>query len=104
MRLKRYEILLPIRYNDGSLIEQEKFDQTRDELVNKFSALTADSIFVTGHWVYKGILYEDRLIRYRLDMASNPKTRKFFEEYKKVLKERFRQLDIWITASDIEVI
>lgn len=52
--MKRYEIFLPIRYNDGSPIEPEKFDQTRDELVEKFSAVTADTIIATGHWVYKG--------------------------------------------------
>ncbi|HHT9126338.1 MAG TPA: hypothetical protein ACFYD6_11045 [Candidatus Brocadiia bacterium] len=44
------------------------------------------------------------MIRYQLDIAGNPEAREFFEEYKKVLKERFNQLDIWITVSDTEVI
>lgn len=104
MRLKRYEILLPLSYNDGSPIESEKFAQTFRELRNQFGAATLDSAIVIGHWVYKGVLYKDKLIRFRIDIAGNPKTRKFFEDYKKVLKERFKQLDIWITVSDIEVI
>ena len=35
MPLERYEILLPLKYNDGTPIEPEKFQQTRKELVEK---------------------------------------------------------------------
>lgn len=44
------------------------------------------------------------MIRYQVDIVGGSEARKFFKEYKKVLKERFNQLDIWITVSDIEVI
>ena len=104
MKLKRYEILLPLTYNDGSPIEPEKFEQTIEELINQFGAATFDSVIASGHWVYKGILYKDELIRFRVDVGESSETRKFFEEYKKVLKERFNQIDIWITVNDIEVI
>lgn len=104
MKLKRYEILLPLRYNDGSPIEPEKFAQTFKELRNQFGASTLDSTIAIGHWIYKGVLYKDKLIRCRIDISGGSEAREFFEEYKKILKERFKQLDIWITVSDIEVI
>jgi len=33
MPFERYEILLPLNYNDGTPIEPEKFQETRRELV-----------------------------------------------------------------------
>lgn len=104
MRVKRYEILLPLAYNDGTEIEREKFDKTFGDLLNEFSAVTLDSIISMGHWLYKGVLYKDRLMRFRIDVEDTSKTRKFFQEYKDTLKERFKQKDIWITAYDIEII
>ena len=43
MILKRFEILLPLNYNDGRLIEREKFLLTQRELVRKFGATTVDT-------------------------------------------------------------
>lgn len=55
MTLKRYEILLPLVYNDGAKIEEEKFFQTNQELLGKFSTSTTDTITASGSWVYKGV-------------------------------------------------
>jgi hypothetical protein len=104
MKLKRYEILLPLAYNDGSPVEPEKHAKTFKELRNQFGAATLGSTVAIGHWMHKGKLYEDKLIRYRLDIADSPETHNFFEEYKQVLEERFSQLDIYITVIDIEII
>ena len=38
VRTKRFEILLPLNYNDGRLIEPEKFDQTAEESCDRFGA------------------------------------------------------------------
>ena len=63
MTLKRFEILLPLNYNDGRPIEREKFLATHRELVSKFRAATVDVIQASGSWVYRGTFYEDLLIR-----------------------------------------
>ena len=104
MRIKRYEILLPLVYNYGKEIEKEKFFRTDQELVEKFGATTTDTTIAIGSWVYKGVLYKDRLIRIRVDVEDTEDARKFLEDFKEVLKERFKQIDIWITGYDIEVI
>jgi hypothetical protein len=104
MKLKRYEILLPLNYNDGTEIEKEKFDLTNEDLVIKFGAVTFDSIVASGHWLYKGVLYKDQLIRFRIDTEDSKEAREFFSDFKITLKQRFQQLDIWITAHNIEVI
>jgi hypothetical protein len=42
VRLKRYEILLPLLYNNGLKIEKEKFLITNKELIERFGATTTD--------------------------------------------------------------
>jgi hypothetical protein len=37
---ERYEILLPLKYNDGTAVEPETFQATRRELVGQLGALT----------------------------------------------------------------
>lgn len=49
-RTKRFEILLPLNYNDGTLIEPEKFDQTAEDLCDRFGAVTQDTVRITGTW------------------------------------------------------
>jgi len=44
----RFEILLPLFYNDGRPIEREKFLATDDELVHYFGATSTDIIVVRG--------------------------------------------------------
>ena len=59
MKLKRFEILLPLNYNDGKSIEPEKFLFTQEELIQKFRATTVDTTKASGTWIYGGSLYED---------------------------------------------
>ena len=42
----RFEILLPLYYNDGTLVEPENFVATDDELVQVFGAISTDQIAV----------------------------------------------------------
>lgn len=104
MKLKRFEILLPLNYNDGTPIEPGKFLVTHHEILEKFGATTIDSIQALGTWVYRGTRYRDRLIRIRVDSSEARDAIAYVRTYKETLKTRFRQIDIWITAHDIEVI
>jgi hypothetical protein len=102
-RTKRFEILLPLNYNDGTTIEAEKFDQTAEELCERFTGITQDTVRVTGTWKYGGTRYRDTLFRIRVD-TSDRAAPAYFKTMKEIWKERFQQLDIWITAQVIEVL
>ena len=104
MKSTRYEILLPLRYNDGRQIEVAKFDQTNWELLERFSATTTDTITAVGSWKYQGTLYEDRLLRLIVDVQGLRPADEFFREYKEVLKSRFEQIDIWISSHEVEIL
>ena len=102
-RTTRFEILLPLNYNDGTEIEAEKFDRTADELCERFGGVTQDAVRVTGTWKYGGTRYRDILYRIRIDTTDRA-ARAFFKANKEIWKERFRQLDIWITSHEIDVL
>jgi len=90
-------------YNDGTAIERQKFDQTTGELSERFSGLSQDLVRVHGFWKSAGTSHHDKLLRIRID-SDDPKAAGFFRSYKPLLKTRFQQLEIWITAHEIEII
>ncbi|OGW15699.1 MAG: hypothetical protein A2035_01075 [Nitrospirae bacterium GWA2_42_11] len=69
----RFEILLPLYYNDGNPIKQEKYLDTNQELVAQFGATSTDTVIVSGRWMYQGIIYDDRLIRIHVDTNDSPR-------------------------------
>jgi hypothetical protein len=100
----RFEILLPLFYNDGSPIEKEKFVQTDDDLVQRFGATATDTVVVRGRWMYQSTLFHDQLIRVRIDVVDTPENIDAMRQLKEALKARFAQLDIWISAHRIDII
>ena len=104
MKWIRYEILLPLCYNDGRPIESNKFRQTTLELLEEFSATTLDLLTAIGAWKYQGTVYEDLLWRFIVDVPASSPASYFFRNYKETLKARFEQIDIWISAHEIEIL
>ncbi len=100
----RFEILLPLFYNDGRPIEPEKFLATDDDLVQTFGATSTDQITVRGTWKYQSTVYSDQLIRARVEVEDSIENQNAMRLLKETLKARFEQLDIWITAHRIDII
>lgn len=100
----RYEILLPLFYNDGRPMEPEKFLETDDELIQRFGATSTDTVVVRGRWVYQSTVYQDQLLRVRIDLDDTIENLDAVRAVKESLKARFDQLDIWITAHRVDVI
>jgi len=61
-------------------------------------------LVVRGRWLYQSTVYQDQLIRVRLDLVDNPDNWQAVRAFKETWKTRFEQLDIWITAHRIEVV
>jgi hypothetical protein len=102
--LRRFEILLPLRLNDGSAVPEDLIVQTLLELEEKFGAVSCETQTTRGRWRFDGETYRDDLTRVYVDVADEPDHRQFFQSYKELLKERFQQLDIWVTTYPIEVL
>ena len=102
--LRRFEILRPLRLNDGTAVPDDAIIQTLLELEEKFGAVSCETQTTRGRWRFDGTSYRDDLTRVYVDVADLPEHRQFFESYKEQLKTRFQQLDIWMTTFPIEVV
>jgi hypothetical protein len=102
--LRRFEVLLPLRFNDGSPVPDELVGQTILELRQQFQAISSETQVIRGHWQQQGQEYRDELVRLFVDVPDTPETHTFFVGYKETLKTRFQQLDVWITTYPVEVI
>src|SRR5215216_2697121 len=103
LTMKKYEIYLPRRYNNGKKIEPQKLKEIRQQLVAVFGALTASSLSapLQGTWRYGGVEFVDDIIR--IEIITDEDLR-FFKSFKRQLKRELRQLDILITVQDIHTI
>ena len=102
--LRRYEILLPLKFNDGTPVPDSLIEQTNAELEEQFDAVSWETQSIRGRWQSEGVSYEDVLTRMFVDVADTPENREFFVALKAKLKKRFDQLDIWITSHPLDVI
>ena len=105
-RMKKYEIYLPLKYNDGSKIEAQKITRIREELVDVFGARTVSSQAAPyqGAWNYRGIDFIEDIIKIEIIARADHKTQKFFRQFKQRLKRLLKQIDVLIIAQDIRTI
>jgi hypothetical protein len=101
--MNKYEIYLPLKYNNGAVIEREKIKQIRQQLMAVFGAITISSKSAPfeGTWRYGGVEFVDDIIR--IEIITNEEV-EFFKSFKKRLKRTLRQLEILITMQHIHVI
>lgn len=101
---RRYEVLLPLRYNDGRAVPDELFGEVLLELRQRFGAASSETQIIRGFWHEQEQEYRDELIRVFVDVLDNPDNRQFFINFKERLKEKFNQLEIWITTYPVEIL
>ena len=102
--LVRYEVLLPLKYNDGSEVEEAKRLKCLDEVVEKFGAATLEPQRLFGRWRYGGEEYEDSLLRLVIEVEDLPEHHAWFLDWKKTLETRFAQIVIRITWHPVNVL
>jgi hypothetical protein len=102
--LRRYEILLPLRFNDGQTVPDALISDTLIELESRFGAVSWETQVIRGRWRHEGEVYSDDLMRVILDVEDLVEHREFFRDFKERLKIRFRQVEIYMTTHLIDVI
>lgn len=104
---RRYEILLPSRYNDGRSVMDVCMTcvtATLAQVLDRFGAFTYTPQAVQGSWIDGGVRYDDQLFRLTVDVDDTPGARRFVDDLKRDLLARFEQIEIYVTSSVIEVI
>ena len=100
----RYEILLPLQFNDGESVPEELIADTQRGIRKRFDAAPQDPEPVKCQWKHNGQVFREKLARIWVAVEDTPENRQFFVEFKERLKERFQQLDIWLSKHPIELL
>ncbi len=104
MLRRRYEILLPLRHNDGRPVGEDALNETREELLDRFDGVSISPYSILGIWVHEGTRYEDTSVRLTVDVEDTPENRQFFVDWKPVLLQRFEQIEIYIASYPVEIV
>jgi len=102
--LRRFEVLLPLKFNDGQPVPDALIADTIFELFDQFGAVSSETQTIRGQWGYAAEVYRDDLVRVYVDIEDSEANIEFFVNYKEQLKHRFDQIDIWIVTYQIAAI
>ncbi len=102
-KLRRFEILLPLQFNDGREVPDEWLAEAVLEIVTRFGAASYETQKVEGHWRHQGILYRDNLVKIVIDALDEEANRDWMREYKARWKERLEQLELWLVSYTIDI-
>jgi hypothetical protein len=104
-RGRRYDIYLPITFNDGNPIPADHFMYVEDRLLAHFAGVTVHKreFPLRGVWRAEARVYHDQVVVLRsLDLRPRGSMR-FIAQLKRDLLRDFDQLEILITESPLLV-
>lgn len=102
--MKEYEIYIPVNYNDGTPVEDEKLVRVRERLLGEFKHLTYLPAENQGFWTQNSVIYRDRIVMYRVVANDVRRARRIFRKLKEDLKRELRQEEIFIVEKDVNVL
>ena len=102
-KLRRFEILLPLQFNDGRDIPDDWLADAVMEIVEHFGAVSYEPQKVEGHWRHQGVLYRDNLVKIVIDAADDEANRDWMRAYKVRWMQKLDQHDIWLVSYAIDI-
>ena len=100
---RRFEVLLPLQFNDGRDVPPEWLAEAVLEMVDYFGAASYETQKLEGHWRHGSVIYRDNLVRLVVDVPDTPQGREWMKEFKGRWKTRLEQLELWMVSYLIEV-
>ena len=106
LTMTKYELYLPLTYNNGTDIEPEKLEEIQQQLIAVFSEMTVSLMAapLQGTWRYGGVEFVDDIIRIEIIAREDWESHQFFKNFKRRLKRKLRQIDVLITMQYIYTI
>lgn len=100
---RRFEVLLPTRFNDGRDVPGDWLAEAVLEIVDHFGAASYETQKVEGHWRHGNVTYRDNLVRLIVDVPDSVKNRRWMKEFKHRWRERLEQVELWMVSYRIEI-
>ena len=100
---RRFEVLLPARFNDGKDVPDELLGAAIDEIVERFHAASYYKDAAEGYWRYEEKVFHDNLGLLVVDVPDTTANRNWMKAFKARWKQRLDQFEIWMVSYRIEV-
>ena len=100
---RRYEVLLPRRFNEGGLVPKAWLGEAVNEIVTRFGAVSFEKGKLEGRWSAENRIYRDVLARVVIDVLDTSRNRQWLRRFKAKWKKRLRQLELWMVSYEIKV-
>jgi hypothetical protein len=100
---RRFEVLLPLQFNDGRDVQPQWLAEAVLEIVDRFGAASYETQKIEGQWRSGGLLYRDNLVKIVVDVFDVPDNRQWMKEFKDRWKTRLEQLDLWLVSYSIDI-
>lgn len=100
---RRFEVLFPLRFNDGREVPADWIVDAVLEVVEHFGAVSHETQKIEGHWRQGGVIYRDDLVRIVVDVADTAINRQWMKDFKTRWKAKLEQLELWLVSYRIEI-
>jgi hypothetical protein len=100
---RRFEVLLPLQFNDGSDVPAELLAEAVLDIVDHFGAASYETQKVEGHWRHGGVLIRDNLVKIVVDVPDQRENRTWMRGYKDRWRSRLEQLELWMISYAVDV-
>ena len=103
VRRLKVDLLIPLKYNDGTNVEPNKLFMVKEKIVELFGGITIHPLTTEGIWIdpMTRIKYYDECRRFEIIAEESPKIYETLKELKENLKKIFKQKDIYMYSSEI---
>jgi hypothetical protein len=98
---RRYEVLLPVRFNDGKDVPDEVLAEAVNQIADQFNAVTFYK--QAAEWRQGEAMFRDDLALLVVDVPDTATNRKWMKAYKAKWKKRLEQLEIWMVSYPIDI-
>lgn len=100
---RRFEVLLPLQFNDGSDVPADMLAEAILEIVDHFGAASYETQKVEGHWRHGGVVVRDNLVKLVVDVPDLADNRQWMKQYKESWCDRLQQVELWMVSYAVEV-
>ncbi|MBC8094443.1 MAG: hypothetical protein H7Y43_01405 [Akkermansiaceae bacterium] len=102
--MKEYDVYLPLSYNDGRPIPEEKLKSFRKLLLDEFGGFTHFPQENEGVWKLGTTVFRDKVVILRVLSDRPAQTRRFFSELRVELMRSLEQAEVLIVERDVELV
>ncbi len=100
---RRFEVLLPLQFNDGREVPKEWLAEAILEIVDRGGAASYETQRLEGHWRHADVMYRDNLVRLVVEMPESDANRAWMRQFKERWQIRLEQIELWMVSHPIEI-